>query len=67
MMLPISQRIVITGVGLIAPNGNSLTEFRKHLLEGYSKYTQTYENESLNNRDKFIVVRLEVWGFKKNK
>ena len=37
MMLPISQRIVITGVGLIAPNGNSLTEFRKHLLEGYSK------------------------------
>ena len=40
---------------------------RNNLLEGYSKYTQTYENESLNNRDKFIVVRLEVWGFKKNK
>ena len=38
---------------------------RNNLLEGYSKYTQTYENESLNNRDKFIVVRLEVWGFKK--
>ncbi|HCI56737.1 MAG TPA: beta-ketoacyl synthase [Opitutae bacterium] len=31
------QRIVITGVGLTAPNGNSLTEFRKHLLEGYSR------------------------------
>ena len=38
---------------------------RNNLLDGYSKYTQTYENESLNNRDKFIVVRLEIWGFKK--
>ena len=27
-------RIVITGVGLTAPNGNSLTEFRKNLLGG---------------------------------
>ncbi len=27
-------RIVITGVGLTAPNGNSLTEFRKNLLTG---------------------------------
>lgn len=27
-------RIVITGIGLTAPNGNSLTEFRKNLLEG---------------------------------
>ena len=40
---------------------------RNNLLDGYSKYTQTYENKSLNNRDKFLVVRLEVWGFKKNK
>jgi 3-oxoacyl-[acyl-carrier-protein] synthase II len=30
------DRIVITGVGLTAPNGNSLDEFRKHLLEGKS-------------------------------
>ncbi|WP_420265425.1 beta-ketoacyl-[acyl-carrier-protein] synthase family protein [Candidatus Magnetominusculus dajiuhuensis] len=30
------ERIVITGVGLTAPNGNNLTEFRKNLLEGKS-------------------------------
>lgn len=30
------QRIVITGVGLTAPNGNSLSEFRGNLLEGRS-------------------------------
>lgn len=29
-----SARIVITGVGLTAPNGNSLTEFRRNLLAG---------------------------------
>jgi 3-oxoacyl-[acyl-carrier-protein] synthase II len=29
-----SSRIVITGVGLTAPNGNSLTEFRGNLLNG---------------------------------
>jgi len=34
--LPDSQRIVITGVGLTAPNGNSLPEFRRALLEGRS-------------------------------
>jgi 3-oxoacyl-[acyl-carrier-protein] synthase II len=28
------SRIVITGVGLTAPNGNSLPEFRRNLLEG---------------------------------
>ena len=27
-------RIVITGVGLTAPNGNSLPEFRRNLLAG---------------------------------
>lgn len=30
------ERIVITGVGLTAPNGNSLNEFRTALLEGRS-------------------------------
>jgi len=30
------ERIVITGVGLTAPNGNSLPEFRRSLLEGRS-------------------------------
>src|SRR3954470_10189953 len=34
-MKPLPQsRVVITGVGLTAPNGNSLPEFRKNLLEG---------------------------------
>src|SRR4030042_5902966 len=28
------QRIVITGVGLTAPNGNNLSEFRQNLLNG---------------------------------
>jgi len=32
-------RIVITGVGLTAPNGDSLPEFRKNLLEGRSGVT----------------------------
>jgi 3-oxoacyl-[acyl-carrier-protein] synthase II len=31
-----SARIVITGVGLTAPNGNSLAEFRRNLLAGVS-------------------------------
>ena len=34
--LPDHQRIVITGVGLTAPNGNSLAEFRESLLGGRS-------------------------------
>ena len=33
---PAQQRIVITGIGLTAPNGNSLTEYRESLLEGRS-------------------------------
>jgi 3-oxoacyl-[acyl-carrier-protein] synthase II len=36
---PDQQRIVITGVGLTAPNGNSLPEFRKALLDGRSGVT----------------------------
>ena len=32
-------RIVITGIGLTAPNGNSLTEFRRNLLAGVSGIT----------------------------
>jgi 3-oxoacyl-[acyl-carrier-protein] synthase II len=34
--LPDSHRIVITGIGLAAPNGNSLREFREALLAGRS-------------------------------
>jgi len=33
---PDSQRIVITGIGLTAPNGNSLGEYRENLLAGKS-------------------------------
>lgn len=33
---PHQQRVVITGIGLTAPNGNSLPEFRESLLEGRS-------------------------------
>lgn len=40
--LPDSQRIVITGIGLTSPNGNSLTEFREGLLSGRSG-VQDYE------------------------
>ena len=36
------QRIVITGVGLTAPNGNTLQEFRENLLSGKSG-VQDYE------------------------
>lgn len=33
---PDHKRIVITGIGLTSPNGNSLAEFRANLLEGRS-------------------------------
>jgi 3-oxoacyl-[acyl-carrier-protein] synthase II len=36
---PRHERVVITGVGLTAPNGNSLTEFRASLLSGRSGVT----------------------------
>ena len=42
---PDHHRIVITGVGLTAPNGNSLPEFRQNLLagrSGVSKYETRY-------------------------
>lgn len=40
--LPENQRIVITGLGLTAPNGNSISEFREALLNGKSG-VQDYE------------------------
>jgi len=42
MHLSDEQRIVITGVGLTAPNGNNLTEYRNALLNGQSG-VQPYE------------------------
>src|SRR6186997_3320486 len=44
------QRIVITGIGLTAPNGNSLPEFRDALLNhrsGVQKYDIRYVGETL--------------------
>lgn len=35
--LPLSQRIVITGVGLAAPNASNLKEYREKLLAGVSE------------------------------
>jgi 3-oxoacyl-[acyl-carrier-protein] synthase II len=52
-MLPTAadeQRIVITGVGLTAPNGNSLPEFRDALINGrsgVSKYEIRYVGQTL--------------------
>lgn len=39
-MRPEHQRIVITGIGLTAPNGNNLAEFRQNLLAGRSGVTR---------------------------
>jgi len=41
-ILPDSQRVVITGVGLTAPNGNDLVTYRSALLSGVSG-VQDYE------------------------
>ncbi len=44
------DRIVITGIGLTAPNGNTLAEFRKNLLAGKSgvvKFETRYMGEVL--------------------
>ena len=37
---------------------------KNNLLDGYSNTTTTYQNKSLNNKGKFVIVKLEVWGFK---
>ena len=48
--LPDEQRIVITGIGVASPNGNSLEEYREALLEGksgVSPYEIRYVGETL--------------------
>ena len=37
---------------------------KNNLLDGYSNTTTTYQNKPLNNKDKFVIYKLEVWGFK---
>ena len=41
---------------------------RNNFLDGYSKSTKTYNNECLNdkNKDKFTIVKLELWTFEGN-
>ena len=34
-----------------------------NFLNGYSQKTQTYDNENLTKSDKFIITKLELWGF----
>ena len=58
--LPPEQRIVITGVGLTAPNGNSLDEFRSALLSGVSgvsDYEIRYFGKTLAGVCEFDVKR----------
>ncbi len=58
--LPESQRVVITGIGLTAPNGNSLTDFREGLLEGrsgISDYEIRYFGKTLAGVCDFEVKR----------
>jgi 3-oxoacyl-[acyl-carrier-protein] synthase II len=60
--LPDSQRIVITGVGLTAPNGNNLAEYRQALLAGKSgvtKYEIRYVGETLAGVCSFDAQRYQ--------
>ena len=41
------SRIVITGVGLTSPNGNSLEEYRKNLLDGVARIPVSYTHLTL--------------------
>jgi 3-oxoacyl-[acyl-carrier-protein] synthase II len=59
---PNEARIVITGVGLTAPNGNSLAEFRKSLLTGKSgiqKFNVRYMGDVLAGVCHFDPLRYQ--------
>ncbi|MCA9175743.1 MAG: beta-ketoacyl-[acyl-carrier-protein] synthase family protein [Planctomycetales bacterium] len=61
--LPDHQRIVITGVGIASPNGNSLREFREALLEGrsgVSDYEIRYVGKTLAGICNFEVSRYQT-------
>ena len=60
--LPTNQRIVITGVGLTAPNGNNLAEFRAALLagkSGVSDYEIRYVGKTLAGVCTFDALRYQ--------
>jgi 3-oxoacyl-[acyl-carrier-protein] synthase II len=55
-------RVVITGVGLTSPNGDSLSEFRRNLLSGRSgvvKYSIRHVGETLAGVCNFDVARYQ--------
>ena len=60
--LPDSQRIVITGIGLTAPNGNNLREYREALLarkSGVSPYNIRYVGDTLAGICDFDELRYQ--------
>src|SRR3954469_9784632 len=60
--LPDDQRIVITGLGLTAPNGDTLAEYRESLLagrSGVSKYEIRYVGETLAGVCKFNALKYQ--------
>jgi 3-oxoacyl-[acyl-carrier-protein] synthase II len=61
--LPDNQRIVLTGIGLTAPNGNSLGEFRESLLNGrsgVSEYEIRYVGKTLAGICRFDERRYQA-------
>ena len=57
------QRIVITGVGLAAPNGNNLNEFRENLLTGKSgvqKFETRYMGEVIAGVCDFDTLKYQT-------
>lgn len=61
--LPDNQRVVITGVGLTAPNGNSLPDFRNSLLQGRSgvrEYEIRYFGKTLAGICDFETLRYQA-------
>jgi 3-oxoacyl-[acyl-carrier-protein] synthase II len=61
--LPDSQRIVITGIGLTAPNGDCLADFRENLLNGRSgvrQYEIRYFGKTLAGICDFDVLRYQA-------
>jgi len=62
MQTPRKDRIVITGIGLTAPNGNNLREFRANLLEGKSgvvRFTTRHMGEVLAGVCDFDELRYQ--------
>ena len=61
--LPDSRRIVITGIGLTAPNGDCWNDFRNSLLNGQSgvsDYEIRYVGKTLAGVCKFDVLRYQT-------